>query len=226
MSRGDPGAACGAPPPPPFRYKHAGDLATIGKRRAVIDFGWIQLRGAHRVVALGLRPHLLSDRRAQPAERRAQLAVDLRARPAQRAADHLVGRRGGGNRALPAWGEGRVGLPSPLIPSLSRDGRGAGVRGPAFNRKATEFDLNSHQNGIEVIANLGIGEAKHANALAFENFRAPKFRAVKTRAAQVRPEDFFSARHPLSQRASELATLRQHGVWSPHPCPSPDGRGV
>ena len=35
-----------APAPPPFRYKHAGDLATIGKRRAVIDFGWIKLRGA------------------------------------------------------------------------------------------------------------------------------------------------------------------------------------
>ena len=29
----------------PFRYNHAGDLATIGKRAAVIDFGWIQLRG-------------------------------------------------------------------------------------------------------------------------------------------------------------------------------------
>jgi NADH dehydrogenase len=29
----------------PFRYKHKGDLATIGKRAAVIDFGWIQLRG-------------------------------------------------------------------------------------------------------------------------------------------------------------------------------------
>jgi NADH dehydrogenase len=36
----------GAPAPPPFRYSHAGDLATIGKRRAVIDFGWIKLRGA------------------------------------------------------------------------------------------------------------------------------------------------------------------------------------
>jgi NADH dehydrogenase len=36
----------GAPAQPPFRYKHAGDLATIGKRRAVIDFGWIKLRGA------------------------------------------------------------------------------------------------------------------------------------------------------------------------------------
>ena len=36
----------GAPAPPPFRYKHSGDLATIGKRRAVIDFGWIKLKGA------------------------------------------------------------------------------------------------------------------------------------------------------------------------------------
>ena len=36
----------GAPTPPPFHYKHAGDLATIGKRRAVIDFGWIKLKGA------------------------------------------------------------------------------------------------------------------------------------------------------------------------------------
>jgi NADH dehydrogenase len=32
--------------PPPFRYRHAGSLAQIGKRRAVIDFGWIRLRGA------------------------------------------------------------------------------------------------------------------------------------------------------------------------------------
>jgi NADH:ubiquinone reductase (H+-translocating) len=36
----------GAAAPGPFRYKHAGDLATIGKRRAVIDFGWIKLKGA------------------------------------------------------------------------------------------------------------------------------------------------------------------------------------
>jgi len=36
----------GAPVMPPFRYRHAGSLATIGKRLAVIDFGWIKLRGA------------------------------------------------------------------------------------------------------------------------------------------------------------------------------------
>lgn len=29
----------------PFRYRHAGDLATIGKRAAVIDFGWLTLKG-------------------------------------------------------------------------------------------------------------------------------------------------------------------------------------
>ena len=57
----------GAPAPPPFRYKHAGDLATIGKRRAVIDFGWIKLRGAlawwlwgfaHIYFLIGLRNRL------------------------------------------------------------------------------------------------------------------------------------------------------------------------
>ena len=42
----------------------------------------------HRLVAVGLRPYLFPDRRPQPAQRRAQLALDLCARPAQRAADH------------------------------------------------------------------------------------------------------------------------------------------
>jgi NADH dehydrogenase len=36
----------GGPLPPPFVYKHAGSLATIGKRLAVIDFGRVKLRGA------------------------------------------------------------------------------------------------------------------------------------------------------------------------------------
>jgi NADH dehydrogenase len=36
----------GAPPPAPFRYKHAGSLAQIGKKRAVIDFGRVRLKGA------------------------------------------------------------------------------------------------------------------------------------------------------------------------------------
>lgn len=32
-------------PPPTFRYSHAGDIATIGRSAAVIDFGWLQLTG-------------------------------------------------------------------------------------------------------------------------------------------------------------------------------------
>ena len=29
----------------PFHYQHLGDIATIGRSRALIDFGWIQLTG-------------------------------------------------------------------------------------------------------------------------------------------------------------------------------------
>jgi NADH dehydrogenase len=36
----------GGPLPPAFVYSHAGSLATIGKRLAVIDFGRVKLRGA------------------------------------------------------------------------------------------------------------------------------------------------------------------------------------
>ena len=31
--------------PMPFRYKHLGDIATIGRSRALIDFGWLRLTG-------------------------------------------------------------------------------------------------------------------------------------------------------------------------------------
>jgi NADH dehydrogenase len=53
--------------PTPFRYKHSGSLAQIGKRKAVIDFGWIKLRGAlawwiwgiaHIYFLIGLRNRL------------------------------------------------------------------------------------------------------------------------------------------------------------------------
>jgi NADH dehydrogenase len=52
---------------PPFRYKHAGNLAQIGKSKAVIDFGRIKLRGtiawwlwgiAHIYFLIGLRNRL------------------------------------------------------------------------------------------------------------------------------------------------------------------------
>ncbi|HZC95817.1 MAG TPA: NAD(P)/FAD-dependent oxidoreductase [Bradyrhizobium sp.] len=52
---------------PPFRYKHAGSLAQIGKKKAVIDFGRFKLRGtiawwlwgiAHIYFLIGLRNRL------------------------------------------------------------------------------------------------------------------------------------------------------------------------
>jgi NADH dehydrogenase len=35
----------GNPAPPPFRYLDFGNLATIGRREAVVDFGWLKLTG-------------------------------------------------------------------------------------------------------------------------------------------------------------------------------------
>jgi NADH dehydrogenase len=51
----------------PFHYRHAGNLATIGKRSAVVDLGWITLRGnfawwvwglAHIYFLIGVRNRL------------------------------------------------------------------------------------------------------------------------------------------------------------------------
>ena len=36
----------GRQPPPPFRYRHQGSLATIGRRSAVADFGRVKVTGA------------------------------------------------------------------------------------------------------------------------------------------------------------------------------------
>src|SRR5207248_10724530 len=35
----------GKPAPPPFRYHDIGNLATIGRREAVVDLGWLRLTG-------------------------------------------------------------------------------------------------------------------------------------------------------------------------------------
>jgi len=35
----------GRPADAPFRYRHQGSLATIGRKSAVADFGWIKLHG-------------------------------------------------------------------------------------------------------------------------------------------------------------------------------------
>ena len=57
----------GKPERQPFRYHHEGSLAQIGKRKAVIDFGWVRLRGsiawwlwgiAHIYFLVGVRSRL------------------------------------------------------------------------------------------------------------------------------------------------------------------------
>jgi NADH dehydrogenase len=57
----------GRPPPPAFRYRHAGNLATIGRTAAVVDFGFLRLTGfvawvvwslAHIYFLIGFRNRL------------------------------------------------------------------------------------------------------------------------------------------------------------------------
>ena len=42
------------PPPGPFRYRDFGNLATIGRREAVVDLGWLHLKGRLAWLAWGL----------------------------------------------------------------------------------------------------------------------------------------------------------------------------
>jgi NADH dehydrogenase len=58
----------GAQPPPPFRYRHQGSLATIGRNKAVVDFGWMTLSGrfawllwvfAHIYFLIGFRSRIV-----------------------------------------------------------------------------------------------------------------------------------------------------------------------
>jgi NADH dehydrogenase FAD-containing subunit len=44
----------GNPPPPPFHYRHLGNLATIGRQAAVVDLGWLRLSGRFAWLLWGL----------------------------------------------------------------------------------------------------------------------------------------------------------------------------
>jgi NADH dehydrogenase len=44
----------GKPPPRPFRYRDFGNLATIGRHQAVVDFGWLRLTGRLAWLAWGV----------------------------------------------------------------------------------------------------------------------------------------------------------------------------
>ena len=57
----------GKPTPPPFRYRELGNLATIGRKEGVVDFGWLKLTGrlawlvwgmAHIYFLIGFRNRL------------------------------------------------------------------------------------------------------------------------------------------------------------------------
>ncbi len=61
-------AVGGKPKPKPFHYQHFGNLATIGRNLAVIDFGWMQMKGflawllwgvAHIYFLIGTRNRVL-----------------------------------------------------------------------------------------------------------------------------------------------------------------------
>jgi len=61
-------SARGKPTPPPFRYRDYGNLATIGRKFAVIDFGWVRLSGffawllwcvAHVYYLIGVRNRIV-----------------------------------------------------------------------------------------------------------------------------------------------------------------------
>ena len=78
---------------PPFRYRDAGSLATIGRKRAVAQIGPVQAFGIRRVAAVERRAHLLPDRLSQPPGRRDELVLELR---------HLSARHPPDHRACPA----------------------------------------------------------------------------------------------------------------------------
>jgi NADH dehydrogenase len=61
-------AVAGKSPGPPFRYRHLGNLATIGRKSAVVDFGFVRLSGffawvlwsvAHVYFLIGFRNRLV-----------------------------------------------------------------------------------------------------------------------------------------------------------------------
>jgi NADH dehydrogenase len=95
----------GRAPPPPFRYRNQGMLATIGRQHAVIDFGWVRLRGllawllwstAHIYFLVGFRNRLVVGANwlwsYVTFDRGARLITGLVAE--EDAADHHLGSRG------------------------------------------------------------------------------------------------------------------------------------
>ena len=86
-----PPALPAARPPAPFRYRNLGNLATIGRKEAVVDFGRLQLTGRFAWLVWGLAHiyFLIGFRNRMAVARRLAVVVpDLSAR---RAADYRSG---------------------------------------------------------------------------------------------------------------------------------------
>ena len=76
------------PPPPPFRYRDQGALATIGRHSAIADLGWIRLTGWVAWILWGIVHILFPDRLPQPNGGLPQLDMGLADLRPRRAADH------------------------------------------------------------------------------------------------------------------------------------------
>ena len=79
----------------PFRYRNKGDLATIGRYRAIADFGRLQRHRQSRVVVLAVPPHHVPGRLPQSHQRARRVGVQLFHVPARGAVDHGWGIAGG-----------------------------------------------------------------------------------------------------------------------------------
>ena len=76
--------------PRPFRYRDFGNLATIGRNSAVIDWGSLQLSGFVAWLIWSRRPHLVPDRLPQPPHRSASAGSGTTS-PYQRSARLITG---------------------------------------------------------------------------------------------------------------------------------------
>lgn len=80
----------GRAPPAPFRYRHLGSLATIGRQSAVADFGFVRVRGALARWRGGCGGLCTSPCwRAQPRDGAGALGVGLPDLPPRHPADHV-----------------------------------------------------------------------------------------------------------------------------------------
>ena len=81
----------GQPAPKPFRYRHAGSLATIGRRSAVADFGLASPERIPRLVVLGRCACPVSLGHAQPRLGDGGMVLGLSHLPPQHPPDHRRG---------------------------------------------------------------------------------------------------------------------------------------